>query len=106
MNELEGGVVKDVVESGGLLIIYGPHGIGKSTLVRYVLAKILRESGIKAVIDLNGRSSREVSGILATADGLRYTLLYDHRRRWFMRLVLFVNPSTMCILASLTWLRR
>jgi tRNA A37 threonylcarbamoyladenosine biosynthesis protein TsaE len=70
--------VREVIERGrGVVTVYGTHGIGKSTLVRYILAKLLRDREMKAVIDLSSKGVNEIGTALSNAEGLNYIALYD-----------------------------
>ncbi|MGC9072330.1 MAG: hypothetical protein ACP5HK_06545, partial [Acidilobus sp.] len=77
VSELMGKVRELIARGRGVLIVHGPHGIGKSTLVRYVLARLLRDGEVMAVIDLSSKGLREVNDALYNARGIRYVALYD-----------------------------
>lgn len=70
--------MRSLAERGrGVLIVYGPHGIGKSTLVRYILAKLLKEREIRAVLDLSSKSLGEIKEnftILRVSNTLHFTI--------------------------------
>nr|WP_011229436.1 hypothetical protein [Sulfolobus sp. NOB8H2]CAA09124.1 hypothetical protein [Sulfolobus sp. NOB8H2] len=70
--------VKEAVNGGKILIVRAPHGVGKSTFVNYLLAKMLKEGEIKGVIDLATLDERLIPSVIERANGVkRYVLLYD-----------------------------
>ncbi|WP_237179426.1 hypothetical protein [Pyrobaculum ferrireducens] len=68
--------VREVVERGGVLAIVGPRGVGKSTLVRAVLAEVLRRAAVRGVINVNRLKLDDLPEVVDGA-GRSYLLFYD-----------------------------
>ncbi|MGC9105426.1 MAG: hypothetical protein ACP5HQ_03250 [Thermoprotei archaeon] len=70
--------VREAVDGGKILIVRGPHGVGKSTFINYLMAKMLKEGEIKGIIDLAALNEGQIHSTIEEAIGFkRYVLLYD-----------------------------
>ncbi|MGB9674866.1 MAG: hypothetical protein ACPLX8_01910, partial [Nanopusillaceae archaeon] len=92
--------IKEVIEKGGILLVHGPHGSGKSAAVRYSLSEEFGEGNalvryllnsksnkgkIDFVVELNGKNDYGLASILKGED--KWKLIEDLDERIKYRLM-------------------